>query len=100
MRGIPRIRGSGRTVVDLTAKIRLWDMCRYSIGKHSSLNVRIAMAIRNKRQALYEQRSFCWCERCDQAVNNGMRTRMSVCPECGDKRCPRSADHRNECSKA
>jgi hypothetical protein len=24
-------------------------------------------------------------------------SRMNVCPACGDKRCPRALDHRNEC---
>lgn len=31
--------------------------------------------------------------------HNVIRSRMSLCPECGDKRCPRAEDHRNECSK-
>jgi hypothetical protein len=41
----------------------------------------------------------CWCARCDME-HNVTRTRMSVCNQCGDKRCPRAEDHRNECSKA
>ena len=46
----------------------------------------------------------CWCERCDkeQASPNEislfLRFRMNLCPICGDKRCPRAADHRNECA--
>lgn len=39
----------------------------------------------------------CWCESCDMAANAGIRTRMSVCPACGDKRCPRAQLHSNEC---
>ena len=38
----------------------------------------------------------CWCARCDME-HNVTRTRMSVCNQCGDKRCPRAEDHRNEC---
>ena len=38
----------------------------------------------------------CWCARCDME-HNVRRTRMSVCNKCGDKRCPRAEDHRNEC---
>ena len=38
----------------------------------------------------------CWCARCDME-HNVMRTRMSVCDKCGDKRCPRAEDHRDEC---
>lgn len=52
----------------------------------------------NARNAFIE--SPCWCERCDTDSNCGFRTRMSVCPECGDKRCPRAEFHGNECSKA
>ena len=40
----------------------------------------------------------CWCARCDME-HNVMRTRMSVCNKCGDKRCPRAEDHRDECCK-
>lgn len=40
----------------------------------------------------------CWCARCDME-HNVTRTRMSVCPECGDKRCPRAEDHRNKCAE-
>jgi hypothetical protein len=40
----------------------------------------------------------CWCESCDMAANGGLRTRMSVCPSCGDKRCQRAAHHDNPCS--
>jgi hypothetical protein len=41
----------------------------------------------------------CWCETCDLAQGNPMgRTRMSVCPQCGDKRCPRAKHHDNACS--
>ena len=25
-------------------------------------------------------------------------TRMILCPDCGNKRCPRAQDHRNECT--
>lgn len=38
----------------------------------------------------------CWCQRCDLAVNL-WRSRMSLCPSCGDKRCPRSLDHDKAC---
>ena len=46
----------------------------------------------------------CWCERCDKekagtsGVGLFLRFRMNLCPICGDKRCPRAADHRNECA--
>lgn len=40
----------------------------------------------------------CWCEKCDKATNQGLRSRMSLCPTCGDKRCPRSIDHEAVCA--
>ena len=39
----------------------------------------------------------CWCMKCDLNANGGLRSRMSLCPECGDKRCPRAEDHREDC---
>lgn len=40
----------------------------------------------------------CWCEDCDVKANGGMRSRMSLCPSCGDKRCPASSNHGNDCA--
>lgn len=45
----------------------------------------------------------CPCWECDEPSwpeINGfkIRARMSLCPKCGNKRCPGAADHRNECS--
>ena len=39
----------------------------------------------------------CWCETCDTAAN-GWRTKMALCPQCGNKRCPRAAHHDNACT--
>lgn len=38
----------------------------------------------------------CWCRTCRPVVWNDMR--FVVCPECGNKRCPRANDHRNACT--
>ncbi|MDO6385626.1 hypothetical protein [Uliginosibacterium sp. 31-12] len=38
----------------------------------------------------------CHCERCDIEANI-LRTRMSICPKCGDKRCPHALYHGNDC---
>ncbi len=38
----------------------------------------------------------CWCRTCrpiTQADN-----RMVLCPDCGNKRCPKATDHRNACT--
>lgn len=42
----------------------------------------------------------CWCNRCmvEEIERCGVVSmHMPVCPECGDKRCARAEDHRNEC---
>jgi hypothetical protein len=40
----------------------------------------------------------CWrCER-DKAEGMFIRVRMILCPTCGNKRCPKANDHRNECT--
>lgn len=38
----------------------------------------------------------CWCCTCRPVVLNDMR--FVVCPDCGNKRCPRANDHRNACT--
>ena len=43
-----------------------------------------------------EQKPDCWCLTCRPMVLND--TRFVVCPDCGNKRCPRANDHRNACT--
>lgn len=38
----------------------------------------------------------CWCRTCRPVDLNDMR--FMVCPDCGNKRCPRANDHRNACT--
>lgn len=38
----------------------------------------------------------CWCQTCRPVTMNDMR--FVVCPECGNKRCPRANDHCNACT--
>lgn len=38
----------------------------------------------------------CWCHTCRPVTMNDMR--FVVCPDCGNKRCPRANDHRNACT--
>ncbi|HIB6017227.1 TPA: hypothetical protein ACWXCP_002999 [Klebsiella pneumoniae] len=38
----------------------------------------------------------CWCCTCRPVTLNDMR--FVVCPDCGNKRCPRANDHRNACT--
>lgn len=43
-----------------------------------------------------EQKPDCWCLTCRPVTLNDMR--FMVCPDCGNKRCPRANDHRNACT--
>lgn len=42
------------------------------------------------------EKPACWCETCRPIVAGDMR--MVLCPECGNKRCPKANDHRNACT--
>ncbi|WP_261802904.1 hypothetical protein [Klebsiella variicola] len=44
----------------------------------------------------YPENPGCWCRTCRPVVLNDMR--FVVCPDCGNKRCPRANDHRNACT--
>lgn len=45
-----------------------------------------------------EQKPDCWCLTCRPVTLNDMR--FVVCPDCGNKRCPRANDHRNACARS
>lgn len=40
----------------------------------------------------------CWCETCRPVTLGDMR--MVVCPECGNKRCPKATHHDNACTNS
>lgn len=42
------------------------------------------------------KRPNCWCSTCRPVTIADMR--MVLCPTCGNKRCPKAADHRNACT--
>jgi hypothetical protein len=46
--------------------------------------------------------SECDCWRCERdrldEYQMFLRIRMILCPTCGNKRCPKANDHRNECT--
>ncbi|XFS97469.1 hypothetical protein AAHU87_09260 [Klebsiella pneumoniae] len=50
----------------------------------------------NAQQNIPEIIPDCWCRTCRPVVLNDMR--FVVCPDCGNKRCPRANDHRNACT--
>ena len=37
----------------------------------------------------------CWCYEC---CKEQRYTQMFLCPQCGNKRCPRATDHREACT--
>ncbi|WP_284076366.1 hypothetical protein [Herbaspirillum aquaticum] len=39
----------------------------------------------------------CWCETCDEKLSQ-LRFRMNLCPDCGNKRCPKATHHNNACT--
>lgn len=41
----------------------------------------------------------CWCNQCIKASNR-LAWHMVVCPDCGNKRCPKANDHRNACTNS
>ena len=40
----------------------------------------------------------CWCLTCRPQTISNMR--FVVCPDCGNKRCPKANDHRNDCTNS
>ncbi len=69
----------------------LWDAAPdlfAAVDERDALRARIAE----------RERAHCTCEKC-LLERFPYPLVMSVCPECGDKRCPRAADHRNECNR-
>ena len=55
--------------------------------------------------AFTKNRNRCYCYNCNRDRRNEdgipvVMTQMIVCPECGNKRCPHSTDHRNACTNS
>lgn len=50
----------------------------------------------NNCREISETSTKCWCHTCRPVKMSDMR--FVVCPECGNKRCPRANDHRNACT--
>ena len=43
----------------------------------------------------------CWCLTCrPMRVDDPESIRMALCPTCGNKRCPKANNHRNQCSNS
>lgn len=66
-----------------------WNDCRAAM-------LAAAPQPQNAPQNIPEIIPDCWCRTCRPVVLNDMR--FVVCPDCGNKRCPRANDHRNACT--
>ena len=43
----------------------------------------------------------CWCLTCKpMRIDDPSSIRMALCPTCGNKRCPKANDYRNQCSNS
>jgi len=45
-----------------------------------------------------EKNNQCYCYNCSDS--NTRMTRMILCPECGNKRCPKATVHNNACTNS
>ena len=57
-------------------------------------SVRVALAFPTSPPA----RKECWCETCRPVTLSDMR--FVVCPDCGNKRCPKANNHDNACTSS
>lgn len=64
-----------------------WNACRAAM---------LQAQPQNAPQNIPEIIPDCWCRTCRPVVLSDMR--FVVCPDCGNKRCPRANDHRNACT--
>ncbi|HIH9792674.1 TPA: DUF551 domain-containing protein [Klebsiella pneumoniae] len=80
----------------------MWNACRATMlaaAQHDTpaLNsVQSVVTVPGKWIPVSERMPDCWCLTCRPVVLNDMR--FVVCPDCGNKRCPRANDHRNACT--
>ncbi len=63
---------------------------------HALNSVQSVVTVPGKWIPVSEQKPDCWCLTCRPVTLNDMR--FVVCPDCGNKRCPRANDHRNACT--
>lgn len=61
-------------------------------------SVQSVLTVLGKWIPVSEQNPDCWCLTCRPVTLNDMR--FVVCPDCGNKRCPRANDHRNACTRS
>lgn len=93
---------SARDIVEECADISE-NACRAAMLQAKSLtsinNAPALVSLQKKAESIignYPGIPDCWCRTCRPVVLNDMR--FVVCPDCGNKRCPRANDHRNACT--
>ncbi|MCT8903981.1 hypothetical protein U4Q01_06480 [Klebsiella pneumoniae] len=79
------------------AEVKGWNACRAAMLAAAPQSPGSEPAtVPGKWIPVSEQNPDCWCLTCRPVVLNDMR--FVVCPDCGNKRCPRANDHRNACT--
>lgn len=79
------------------AEVKGWNVCRAAMLAAAPQSPGSEPAtVPGKCIPVSEQKPDCWCLTCRPVVLNDMR--FVVCPDCGNKRCPRANDHRNACT--
>lgn len=88
---------------DAGSAMDAWNACRAAMLQTKSLtSINPApdlVSLQKKAESIignYPGIPDCWCRTCRPVVLNYMR--FVVCPDCGNKRCPRANDHRNACT--
>lgn len=62
-------------------------------------NVEYVVAMLARQQLLTVDKPVeCWCHTCRPLGPDRME--MVLCPDCGNKRCPKANDHRNACTRS
>lgn len=79
------------------AEVKGWNACRAAMLAAAPQSPGSEPAtVPGKWIPVSERMPDCWCRTCRPVVLNDMR--FVVCPDCGNKRCPRANDHRNACT--
>jgi hypothetical protein len=69
-----------------------------------SMNVLVESLRRSVAKAEKQEPVACWCHKCNEGRKvNGLpfsMTRMILCPDCGNKRCPKASNHTFQCTNS
>jgi hypothetical protein len=74
-----------------------------SIERTKRIKKRLTVLKEKLLQTIIERQSNlkCWCQECcKKETGEYNATRVVVCPDCGNKRCPKSSNHKLECTNS